>query len=455
MNILVVEDNRVAAQFLVKTLARMGHTSQCAENGALAWAMFQSTPFEVVISDWEMPEMDGLQLCRLVRDYSDTLYTYFILLTAKSQVEDKVLGLQAGADDFLVKPLDSGELMARLEVGSRIITMHKQMANMVSSLHAAQQRFSELFLGLPIAGVTIDEMGRVQEWNRAFESLINLQGKMIYEESLLDTITPLEMRPELEIEIGELLEGKHISDYEWHFKEKGSIERYLLWNAIPLTSFNGTITGAIHTLIDITQMKRTEQQVRQYSEELEGKQKELWRVNALLHQQALTDGLTGLSNHRAFQENLNQEYLRAQRHFTPLAVIMADVDYFKRFNDSFGHPAGDEVLKTVATLIRDTARETDCVARYGGEEFVMVLVNTDAEGAFQVAERIRTAVESFPWAMRPITLSLGVSALRADSKSATEVLGEADFALYRSKQEGRNRVTLHHSSSDGELTSAA
>ncbi len=455
MNILVVEDEPLAARLLVKTLARMGHASECAENGALAWKMFQESPFDVVISDWEMPEMDGLQLCRHIRDYSDTSYTYFILLTAKSAIEDKVLGLQAGADDFLVKPLDNGELMARLEVGARIITIHKQLANIVSSLHAARQRFSELFMGLPIAGVTIDENGRIQEWNRAFESLINLQGEMIYEESFLEKIAPREMRFEIEREISELLAGKSVSDYEWRFIGEESAERYLLWNAIPLASFNGTITGAIHTLIDITQMKNAERKALQYSEELERKQIELRRMNELLHQQALTDGLTGLYNHRAFQEKLHKEYLRAQRHFLPLAVIMADVDYFKNYNDSFGHPAGDEALKTVASILRETARETDCVARYGGEEFVMALANTDLEGAFHVAERIRKAVEAFPWQLRPITLSLGVSAIRPDNQSATELLGEADFALYRSKQEGRNRVTRHHPPSDSELTSAA
>lgn len=451
MNILIVEDNRVAAQFLVKTLARMGHSSQCAENGAIAWEMFQENPFEVIISDWEMPEMDGLELCRLVREHADTYYTYFILLTAKNQIQDKVLGLQAGADDFLVKPLDSGELMARLEVGSRIITIHTQLANIVSSLHAAQQRFSELFMGLPIAGVTIDEQGCIQEWNRAFESLVGLEGRMIHEQSLIETIAPPDMHDELEREVGELLQGKRISDYEWRFLAKDSLERYLLWNAIPLTRNNGTITGAIHTLIDISQMKNAEKQARQYSEELERQQKELRRMNELLHQQALTDGLTGLYNHRAFQEKLNHEFLRAQRRFAPLSIIMADVDYFKKYNDSFGHPAGDEVLKLVASLLRETARATDCVARYGGEEFVMVLMDTDGEGAYQVAERVRKAVETHPWGMRPITLSLGISALRPDTKSATDLLGEADFALYRSKQEGRNRATLHQSPSDEEL----
>jgi diguanylate cyclase (GGDEF)-like protein len=139
----------------------------------------------------------------------------------------------------------------------------------------------------------------------------------------------------------------------------------------------------------------------------------------------------------------------------PLSIIMADVDYFKKYNDSFGHPAGDEVLRMVSKLLQQNARGTDCVARYGGEEFVMVLVNTDTEGAAHVAERIRKAVETHEWKLRPVTLSLGVATLSLEPTTAAELLSEADFALYRSKQDGRNRVTASYPPDIGEITSAA
>lgn len=178
----------------------------------------------------------------------------------------------------------------------------------------------------------------------------------------------------------------------------------------------------------------------------ENARRELVKVNAQLRLHAVTDGLTGLNNRRALNDQLAEEYNRAVRYGSPLSVILMDVDFFKLFNDTFGHPAGDEVLKTVASTLQITVRTTDFVARYGGEEFAVILPDTDHGGAMVLAERLRRAVAEAAWDKRPVTVSVGVSTLTTATADTATLIREADEALYQSKQAGRNRVESSSSS---------
>jgi diguanylate cyclase (GGDEF)-like protein len=152
---------------------------------------------------------------------------------------------------------------------------------------------------------------------------------------------------------------------------------------------------------------------------------------------ATTDSMTGLYNHRVFQERLREELERGQEEGTPVALILVDVDRFKQYNDSFGHPAGDQALKIVARVLKENVREGDLAARYGGEEFAAILPNTDAEEAVQLAERIRHACEATAFPNREVTLSIGVAAGTGD---AGETIEQADQGLYLAKHGGRNQV---------------
>jgi diguanylate cyclase (GGDEF)-like protein len=161
---------------------------------------------------------------------------------------------------------------------------------------------------------------------------------------------------------------------------------------------------------------------------------------------SVTDALTGLRNRRALDERLQEELLRAQRYHHPLSVIMADLDHFKNYNDRHGHPAGDVILRQVASLLQSHVRETDFVARYGGEEFVALLPETAKDSGLEVAEKIRAAVEAacFPHAeTQPggrLTISLGVATFPEDLAEAHNLISKADEALYRAKRAGRDRV---------------
>ena len=168
---------------------------------------------------------------------------------------------------------------------------------------------------------------------------------------------------------------------------------------------------------------------------------QLEQANEHLFAQASTDGLTGLCNHRMFQERLTEEVYRSRRYQHPLSLLLIDVDRFKLYNDSFGHPEGDNVLRAVARLLQSTVRECDLVARYGGEEFAIILPNTESDASCCTAERIRVAIASASWPMRAVTISTGISTLSEQMKDKSDLIAEADRALYRSKQRGRDCST--------------
>jgi len=164
-------------------------------------------------------------------------------------------------------------------------------------------------------------------------------------------------------------------------------------------------------------------------------------VNAKLQSLATTDGLTGLTNHRTFQEDLLREWNQRLATGDPLSLMLIDVDHFKQFNDQYGHQAGDQVLTAVAKSLRSTAREGDSVARYGGEEFAVILRQTDAEASAVVAERFRQAITENSWEDRVITASIGISTYMPRMTGTDALIEAADIALYRSKARGRNCVT--------------
>jgi len=179
------------------------------------------------------------------------------------------------------------------------------------------------------------------------------------------------------------------------------------------------------------------------------------RMYEALEEQATTDGLTGLVNHRTFQERFSTMLGRAERHELPVSLLLTDIDHFKRVNDSYGHPTGDEVLRRVAAILKASARKIDIVARYGGEEFALVLESTDRAGARQLAERIRQEVEqqSFPSGKGPFqaTLSIGVATYPEDAREKAEIIARADQSLYAAKHGGRNRTVCFGDIDRGKL----
>jgi len=177
-----------------------------------------------------------------------------------------------------------------------------------------------------------------------------------------------------------------------------------------------------------------------------GKLGEIERMKEEAVRLSYTDDLTGIYNHRFFIEQLTLEVERQRRYSTPLSLLMIDIDYFKQYNDTNGHLAGDQVLKAIAILIQRGVRQSDIVARYGGEEFSAILINTGRETALEIAERVRRMVADtrFPnesaQPNKDLTVSLGVATFSSPISNLTDLIREADHALYRAKKNGRNRI---------------
>jgi diguanylate cyclase (GGDEF)-like protein len=307
VKILIAEDDAVSRMILRRAVEKIGHECLVAADGEEAWDLYKENPdLDAIISDWMMPGMDGLELCRLVRGEGRNAYTYFIFLTALGDKEHLLMGLEAGADDYLSKPLDRDELQVRLISASRVTELHRRLA---------------------------------------------IQNQ------------------------------------------------------------------------------------------------ELEELNRRLFEQSREDPLTCLGNRLRLREELGALRARAERYGQSYSVILCDVDFFKSYNDCYGHVAGDEVLVKVAKEITEGRRSGDTAYRYGGEEFLVLLPEQPLEAAIAAAERLRLAVEALRITHESkappglLTISAGVAALMpGDPKSPDDLLREADTALYRAKEAGRNRV---------------
>jgi two-component system cell cycle response regulator len=449
MRVLIAEDSTVARKLLERNLQQMGYEVVAAEDGAKAWDAYQHAPTPIVITDWEMPHLNGVELCRAIRQHPTEHYTYLMMLTARGQKEDKLQALEAGADAFLNKPLDIAELQANLRVAERIlqaeadlqaqkrqlqdlneelVCQNEQLQQSYRLVEYANRRFSELFENVPIACFTVDIEGSIREWNLAAQQLYGYTKEEVLHQPFYTRVfrgaSASKMHEILQRVIqGSVMAGIESEDYD----SEGNLH-YVLRSVFPIRNPNREVVGAIVSVVDVTYRVEYENQLK--------------ALNQKLQSLAVTDGLTGLHNHRAFQDYLEEQFQTAMRNKQPLALILMDVDHFKQYNDTYGHQAGDEVLRQVAQILQANVREGDFVARYGGEEFVVVLPRADSESAVAVAERLRRAVESAEWHLRPITGSFGVASIRPDMETRQELIEAADQALYQAKKNGRNRVEV-------------
>lgn len=450
IRLLSVEDNPGDARLLRAYLADAGATQfefMGVERLADALERVANEPLDIILLDLSLPDGHGLDNVRRLRAVA--AHIPIVVLTGNDDESLAVEALQTGAQDYLVKSDLDGKLLVRS------IRYAMERTQVLEELSESEQRFRSAISAMQEGLILIDAETTILLFNRSAEQILGIPAEqmigrktkaidwhVIHEDGSDMPCTEYLMH--IALHTGQPEDDLVCGVY----KSDGNLV-WLSVNATPLFRPGSEKPyGAVTTFSDITERRNYEQQLKEQMLLLdearhhsEQQQEALLDANKKLEMLATTDGLTGLKNHRAFQERLQTEFRRAQRYNIPLSLLMLDVDKFKAYNDTFGHPAGDYVLQQVAQLLMENIRDTDFVARYGGEEFVVLLPDTDYPYTNFLAERLRTAIEKATWKGRPVTASFGGATLSPQLNSSADLIAAADKALYYSKASGRNRVT--------------
>jgi two-component system cell cycle response regulator len=387
---------------------------QAASDGSEAWALLDGDQQpELAVLDWEMPGMDGPELCRRLRQQQRRRYTYVILATSSDSPEDVAEALEAGADDFLAKPFEPGELRARVRAGQRLIEQQTEMTRSNAHLEA-------VLANLDCAVLLMDPTGRVVYGNHALARLSGIPLDTALSLTRDDFVRVHTERGSTEtslierLGLGDMLPLNAEVDVEVTSPQR----RTLRWVAKRVSLPEGP--GELDLLRDVTD-----------EVEHDREQSHLARI----------DHLTGLHNRHAAEDLFTRELARARRSHQPLSVILCDIDLFKRVNDTFGHPVGDDVLREVSRALAAGCRVSDVAIRWGGEEMLVLLPNTALAGATLLAERLRVAVHDIarPGLLR-VTISCGVAELDEQDTFLEAAVERADARLYEAKASGRDAV---------------
>lgn len=448
--ILIVDDLFPNVKLLETKLSLEYFDVIAAMNGLDAIAICEKGLCDLVLLDVMMPGMDGFEVCRRLKNNPVTAHLPVVMVTALDQPSDRLRGLDAGADDFLTKPIDDTALFTRV----RSLVRLKAVTDELRSRALASR---DMGMGDAIALATA-ETGQdarlllVDDRPRSAERLAAALGQQhtVIIESDPHKALVLATEGGFELALVSLdLEG---FDGLRLCSQLRSLDRTRTMPVIMIAEEHDrarVVRGlefGVHDYLmrpvdrnELVARVRTQVRRRRFSEVLRG------AVNASM-ELAITDGLTGLHNRRYLDSHLGALFEESKLRQRPVSALILDIDRFKTINDTYGHDAGDEVLRAFAERIRTHTRGIDIVARYGGEEIVIILPDADVEGAHLIAERIRERIEATPFLIQretrnvTVTVSIGVSARRAGDTSAADMLKRADVALYRAKDFGRNRV---------------
>jgi len=462
-SVLIVDDDRLIHQIFKEALGKR-FTTLSATNGDEALEMAKTTSPDLVILDIEMPGMNGIEVCRQLKSARETRNTPIILISSHAKEEEILVGLHAGADDYLTKPIYPPEVLSRVEAHLSHKDFYADLERKdLQMLLELNDSVATLRNPMKILRVIVDKFAEIIGVERCSIVGINRSGELTVKAS-----SDLEENIEIKLDITRYPEIRKAYDTRravviqdvQNDPLMAPARQYMVslgFNSIivvPImkkeivigTLFLGTATtlkeGVPERLYKLCHLVAN---ISSHALENAALFESVSTAKDFFEGAALRDGLTRLYNHCHFFDCLGREFSRTRRYGEPLALIFFDIDDFKKINDRYGHMKGDEVLRQVGAIVRSLVRENDVPARYGGEEFSVLLPSTAVEGATRLAERIRANIcgHVYPGIEEPVTVSVGVAVFTGENyPSADELIQTADRLMYQAKAEGKNRVIL-------------
>ncbi len=443
--VLVVDDIAINVKLLEAKLSSEYFDVLSASSGSAALEIADAELPDVILLDVMMPRMDGFEVCRRLKANPRTADLPVVMVTALSDAANRLRGLEAGADDFLTKPVNDIALFARVRSLARLKRMMEEwrLRDEICGRFGGSQSVAEE--GGPARVLIVEEdafaAARMSE-TLALAHRVTVVGSCTEAQSRLDDETEL-IIASLTTPDGDPLRLVSQCRGNELFRQL-PILLIAAERDLPRLA-KGLDLGANDYLIRPVDrnelLARTNTQIRR--KRLQDRLNDNYQRSLSL---ALTDELTGLYNRRYLLAHLDELVARVSRDGLDAAVLLVDIDHFKQVNDTYGHAAGDDVLRELAARATNTVRSVDLVARLGGEEFVVVMPETGPAIALAVGERLRLAIANEPFTIRasderlPITVSIGITSAIAGSDDRDRLLKRADDALYCAKAKGRNRV---------------
>lgn len=448
--ILIVDDLLPNIKLLEAKLSGEYYNVLSAKSGIEAIEILEKETVDVILLDVMMPEIDGFETCKRIKINPKTSHIPVVIVTALSDIDDRVNGLKAGADDFLTKPINEIALFARIKSLLRLKAITDELMIRNKSLNALGANTEDLNLDksfLQDAKIILYD-DDIAESSMIKKSLEENGCKVVLYNKSEDINKEIPSNDVDMIIISNLLADNDALRMSSQIRNTEMLKKIPIMlavdeeqmNVIP-KAFEIGVNDYIISPIDIneliarcnTQIKRKKFQER-LSLELQ--------ENLTL---AIKDNLTGVYNRRYYDIHCKQVIETSNKEKKPMAICVLDIDHFKKINDTYGHKTGDDVIKQVSSIVTNSIRVTDNLIRYGGEEFVIIINNINEEQALKIAERIRRNVSEYEF-IKPdnsgifnVTVSIGVTMLNPEDNEIT-IFQRADSNLYQAKQTGRNKV---------------
>ena len=449
-NILVVDDIDQNIRLMEAKLVSEYYTVYTAASGKQALEILKHYKIDVVLLDCMMPEMDGFETCKLIKSNPDTTHIPVVIVTALSEMEDRVHGLEVGADEFLTKPVDDISLFARIKSLVRIKHIIDELKLRNDTNIELGVRTVNLYQDFSRSNIIVidDDVVEARHITNVLSQLTDnirviSDGNMIYT-LLSDGFKPdatiiscqLDDQDPLRL-LASLKADEHI----------GYSSIMMLTEEDKITMVNKALDmGASDYLLvpiersELIARVKTQLRKKYYQDAL---RKDLEQGMNL----SIKDGLSGLYNRRYFDKHLPRIVAKAEKEKLKLYLMMIDLDYFKDVNDTYGHMVGDHVIKVVSSIIVSNIRVEDTIARYGGEEFVVIVYDISEAQILNIADRLKIAVAEYPFELPDTektltkTISIGLTEYHS-GEPYLSFLARSDQALYQAKHAGRNQVVV-------------